>query len=64
MAIPKKLQPIPKKKALQIMQKTFKAGTGYFEYSTDGDFLYKTSKGWYLIRKTYNNRYEGGKVCL
>ena len=64
MAIPLNLTEIPKDKALEIMRKHFKAGTGYFEYNGQGDFLYQTKRGWYLIRKNFNDTYEKGKVCL
>lgn len=65
MAIPQSLKPIPNEKARQIIRRHLKAGTGEYEYGPDlGDFLYNTKKGWYLLRKNFNNTYEKGKVCL
>ena len=65
MAIPKSLKPIPNEKALQLIKKHLKAGTGKYEFYPDlGDFIYKTGKGYYLLRKNFNNTYEKGKVCL
>lgn len=72
MAIPKSLKPIPNEKALQLIKKHLKAGTGEYESYPDlGDFIYKTGKGYYLLRKNFsgtltygNNTYEKGKVCL
>ncbi len=65
MAIPQSLKPIPNEKARQLIRKHLKAGTGEYEYHPDlGDFLYNTKKGWYLLRKNFDNTYEKGKVCL
>lgn len=64
MAIPKSLKPIPNEKALQLIRKHLKAGTGEYEYKDLGDFLYNTKKGWCMLRKNFDNTYEKGKVCL
>lgn len=65
MAIPKSLKLIPNDIARQIIKRHLKAGTGEYEYPPDlGDFIYNTKKGYYLIRKNFNNTYEKGKVCL
>ena len=65
MAIPKTLKPIDADKALKLIENHTKAGTGQYEYADNvGDFIYKTAKGYYLIRENFNGRYETGKVVM
>lgn len=63
MAIPKTLKRIDEAKALKIISKHLKAGTGEYEYSDNqGDFIYKQSGKMYLIRE-FLGRYETGQVA-
>lgn len=65
MAIPKTLKPIDADKALKLIEKHTKDGTGQYEYADNvGDFVYKTANGYYLIRENFNGRYETGKVAM
>lgn len=62
MAIPKTLKPIDVEKALKLIEKHTKAGTGEWEYPNQvGDFVYNTSNGMYLIRECFGH-YETGRV--
>lgn len=65
MAIPKTLKRIDADKALKLIDKHTKAGTGQYEYPNNvGDFIYKSGKGYYLIRENFNGNYETGKVSM
>lgn len=64
MATPRSLKPIPKEKALKLINKHLKAGTGEYEYKNMGDFIFPYRGHWYLIRKCYLNNYEIGRVIL
>lgn len=64
MAIPKSLKPISREKALKLIEKHTKAGTGSYEYSGNvGDFVYKSGKGMYLLREQFSGDFETGKVA-
>ena len=64
MAIPYTLKQIDEAKAKKIIEKHTKDGTGQYEYPNEvGDFVYKTGKGWYLIRE-FLGKYETGRVVL
>lgn len=63
MAIPKTLKKIDEAKALAIINKHLKAGTGYYEYSNNqGDFIYNQNGKEYLIRELFGT-YETGRVA-
>lgn len=63
--IPRSLKRIPNITAERLIKRHTKAGTGQWEYPDKvGDFVYHTGKGYYMIRKNFNNTYEKGKVCL
>lgn len=60
MAIPKSLKTIETSKALSILNKHAKDG----EYDSNGDFVYLTKRGMYMIRHyPWNDTYETGKVA-
>ena len=62
MATPKTLKKIDEVKALAIINKHLKAGTGYYEYGNNqGDFIYTQNGKEYLIRELFGT-YETGRV--
>lgn len=65
MAIPRSLKPIPKEKALKLIDKHLQANTGGYEYDNNlGDFIFPYRGHWYLIRNVYKDNYEIGRVSL
>lgn len=66
MAIPKKLKPIDKDKALKTIARYTKSGCGQWEYEPGvSDFVYRTNTGRYmLIRPGWNDTYETGPVSM
>lgn len=60
MAIPKSLKTLETSKALSILKRHAKDG----EYDSNGDFVYLTKRGMYMIRKSpWCDVYETGKVA-
>ena len=58
--IPKSLKTIDSNKAKAIIQKNLKAGTGYYEYGTFGDFVYNNGKT--MIRESFGGTFEIAQV--
>lgn len=63
MAIPKTLKPLDAQKALKLIEKHTKAGTGAYErFGGFGDFIYEKGNSCYLIRQNFDGSFETGKV--
>jgi hypothetical protein len=66
MAIPKTLKPISQKKAIALIEKHLKAGTGDWESTPMySDFIYGKDERYTLLRPpTYGGDWETGRVSL
>lgn len=66
MAIPKTLKPISKEKAMALIEKHLKAGTGEWEGSPMySDFIYGKNCRYTLLRPpVWGGEWETGKVSL
>jgi len=65
MAIPKTLRPIEKEKAIALIEKHEKAGTGHWEGSPMySDFVYGPLRRMMLIRPSGFGDWETGRVSM